>query len=212
MIESKAAHFARLARVAAQPLAAAEMRIALITGQIWLEASPLSEAQRSFLEEAAAPGMEVVPNGFPFDPYETSAFRPRRLLDASMANARQYVWARTDERYAVLAASVLQRLMGSTRRVLVLVSGSCGLAITAAASPFLRIPAGLSVKLLAFGPAGLPPRGLEVKSVRGTRDLWSQVLYHGPRATLISCDHLEYWRSREARAIAAAFAQAAVGA
>jgi hypothetical protein len=210
MTESKTAHFARLARAAAQPLAEAEMRIALVTGQMWLDASPLSEAQRAFLEEAAAPGMEAASNGFPFDPYDTGAFRPRPLLDASLANARQYLWARTDQRYARLAASVLQRLFGSTRHVLVLVAVSCGLAIIAAAWRFLRIPYGLTVRLLAFGPAGPSPRGLEVKSVCGTRDLWSGALYDGPRATLITCDHMEYWSSREARGIAAAFARAAV--
>jgi hypothetical protein len=210
MIESKEEHFARLARTAAQPLAEAEMRIALITGQMWLGASPLSEAQRTFLGEAATPGMEIVPSGFPFDPCDTVAFRLRPLLGASLANARQYVWARTDPRYARLAASVLQRLFGSTRRTLVLVAGSCGLAIIAAASGFLRIPSGLTVRLLAFGPAGPSPRGLELKSVCGTRDLWSGALYDGPRATLITCDHMEYWSSREARGIAAAFARAAV--
>jgi hypothetical protein len=212
MIESKAAHFARLGRAAAQPLAAAEMRIALITGQMWLDASPLSADQRAFLAAAAAPGMEMVSNGFPFDPYDTAPFRPRPLLAASLANARQYIWARTDWRYAGLAASVLQRLLGSTRRVLVLVAGSCGLAITAAASPFLRIPPGLTVRLLAFGPAGLPPRGLEITSVCGTRDLWSRAFYRGPREPPISCGHLEYWKSCEARAIAASFTQAAVSA
>src|SRR5262245_54603125 len=94
MIESKAAHLARLARAAGRPLAVSDTRIALVTGQIWLDASPLSEAQRAFLEAAATPGMEFAPNGFPFDPDDMGAFRPRPLLAASLANARQYVWAR----------------------------------------------------------------------------------------------------------------------
>jgi hypothetical protein len=209
---TKSAHFARLQRAASSPLPSVRMRIALLTGQSRLDASPLSEAQRTFLSGVAAPGMEIASSGFPFDPSEAHVHGPPNLLTASLANARQFVWARSDDRYAELGARVLQRLLDSTQQVLVLIAGSCGLAIAAASAPLLKTPAGLRVGLLAFGPAGSAPPDVAFQAVQGRRDSWSRALYRGPAPALIDCGHMDYWESREARAIAAAFIASVVDA
>src|SRR5262245_36362238 len=148
---SKPRHFARLEQAVQRPLPIAAMRVALLTGQSDLEGSALSPAQRAFLDAIAVPGMAVTSIGFPFDPAEDSRHEMPARWRASLANARQYVWAATNARYRALSAAALQRLIDATRSVLVLVTGSCGLAIASGAASRLTIPDQLRIGILAFG-------------------------------------------------------------
>lgn len=201
---TKAVHLARLHAAAAAPLARAETRVAILTGQVRLDTSPLSAAQLAFLDAVATPGMDIIRTGFPYEAGENASFEMPPMPQAALVNARQYLWAHHDARYRDLARASLQRLVAATDRALVLITGSCGLAILNAA----RLEAS-RLHVLALGPAGSAPRTHAFRAVQGKGDAWSHVLYRGPAPTRIACGHMDYWAAPEASAIAREFVHTA---
>ena len=206
----KAGHFDRLG-AAVPAMAVVDRRLAILTGQSDLSQNPLSPDQRRFLAEIAPPDVDQVLTGFPFaDDQGVGAARPS-LFAASIANARQYLWSLGDARYRALAARAVSRLLGATRKDLILVTGSCGLAIVTAALPQRQPNRGVRCTVLALGPVGRPPPDwVRFQAVVGRRDFWSRALYRGRVDAVIDAGHLGYWTSREARAIAARLANSGV--
>ncbi|MCC5973413.1 MAG: hypothetical protein JJT81_05105 [Rubellimicrobium sp.] len=202
---TRAAHLARMGQ--GGPLDAAPARIAILTGQARLDRSPLSPAQDAFLTGVAPKGWAVLRAGFPYDA-EGAPEPPGPFASAARASIRQYLWARTSPAYARHAARALARLTAATTDRLVLITGSAGLAIFAAAEPHLPPPLP-RLALVAFGPAGPrplraapPPGAAALHAGRSRHDRWSALL--GPPADrLIAGDHYGYWTSAEARALVA---------
>jgi hypothetical protein len=194
---------AHLARIAAAPAPIqGAVTVAILTGQIDLRVSPLSPAQSEFLAALEAPA-QVLCDGFP---YEAKAEAPTSvgMVAASWRNARQYLWAHHDDHYRGVVQERLAALADASRDALVLITGSCGLAI-AAAGLCDRVFAA-KTWIFALGPVGTAPRGLAgFRAVQGRQDGWSRALYRGPPARMIDCGHLGYWRNESARALARDF-------
>jgi hypothetical protein len=144
--------------------------------------------------------IEAVLTGFPFDDAPIPN-RRARLLEASLHNARQYLWARGEPAYGRAVALVLQPILASSSRSILLVTGSCGLQILQAAWPHLRRKPELRIEILALGPVGRAPRFGEAgfSAVQGSADLWSRMLYRGPVVHETNCGHLDYWHDAVAR-------------
>lgn len=197
---SKRTHFERIAAAAEIVWQPCEHRLLLLTGQSNPRSSPLSAAQAGFLSSLSSLPIEVVLTGFPFDEAPTPN-RPVGLLEASLQNARQYLWARSDPAYAQAVAQVLQPILASVSRSMLLVTGSCGLQILEAAWSHLPRTPQLKMEILALGPVGSAPHFDEAgfSAVQGSADLWSRLLYHGPITDKTSCGHLDYWHDAVAR-------------
>lgn len=197
---SRRTHFDRIAAAAKTIWPPCEHRLVLLTGQSNLCSSPLSPAQVDFLSSLTSLPVEAVLTGFPFD----EAPIPNRrasLLQASLHNARQYLWARGKPAYGRVVAQALQPILASASRSILLVTGSCGLQILQAAWPHLRRNPELRIQILALGPVGYAPRFADAgfSAVQGSTDLWSRMLYRGPVVHQTSCGHMDYWHDAVAR-------------
>lgn len=197
---TKRIHLDRIAAAATAVWPPCKHRLLLLTGQSNLRSSPLSSAQIDFLSSLAHLPIEVVLTGFPFDEAPIPS-RPASLLEASFQNARQYLWARSDPVYARAVAQLLQPILASASRGILLVTGSCGLQILEAAWPHLQRAPGQQIEILALGPVGSAPHfvGAGFSAVQGSADLWSRLLYHAPIAYETSCGHMDYWHDAVAR-------------
>lgn len=200
----------RLARLdpAGHLLPPEDRRLVLLTGQSDFATSALPPDKIGFLEAVAPPGTPILPAGFPWHTdFAESSAGPVPLLAASLANARQWIWARRDPAFVASLAAVVGRLLAATRRDLFLVTGSCGVDLLAAATTRLP-PGGPAVHLAALGPAGRMPAPERVARrlvLQGRRDGWSRLLWRGPVDGRPPCGHLDYWADPEARASVARF-------
>lgn len=198
---ARRAFFERLETAGARAWPETPARILLLTGQSRLDRSPLSPAQHAFLQQVAPPGVEPVGRGFPWDG-EGPPEPPAAIAPASLVNARQHLWAVSDRRYAALTAAALQMVTDATRELLVLVTGSNGLATLQAVWPRLRPQTRLRVAIVPVGPAGAPVAfgpSTAVSVVQGRADGWSKALYRGPVHQRPPCGHLGYWSDLETR-------------
>lgn len=197
---SKRTHLDRIAAADKAAWSPCEHRALLLTGQSNLRSSPLSTAQADFLAALSPLPIEVVRTGFPFDETHLDN-RQASLLEASIQNARQFLWARNDAAYGRAVAQVLQPMLASAGRGVLLVTGSCGLQILQAAWQHLRRKPESRIEILALGPVGSPPHFGEAgfSAVQGSADLWSRMLYRGPVGYPSSCGHMDYWHDSIAR-------------
>lgn len=200
---SKRAHFDRLAAAANRTWPVREARLLLITGQSRLTRSPLTCVQADLLDTLNRPGLDVVRAGFPFDGPGEVAPGPF-LPAASVANARQNVWARRDGLYARLVAAVLWPIAAATERVLVVVTGSTGLDMLRCAWPLTPGRGGLQLEIVSLGPVGAAPPlgpGSRYSAVQGRSDWWSRALYRGPVTHRPDCGHMGYWTDPATRGV-----------
>lgn len=197
---SKRIYLNRVAAAAKAVWPPCEHRVLLLTGQSDLRSSSLSPAQADFMSSLAPLQIEVVATGFPFDG-ASMPNRPASLLQASIQNTRQYLWARSEPAYGRAVALVLEPILASTSGSILLVTGSCGLQVLHAAWPHMRRMPELRIEILALGPVGSAPHFGEAgfSAVQGSADLWSRMLYHGPIAYQTNCGHLDYWDDAVAR-------------
>jgi hypothetical protein len=201
---SRAAHFDRIARAATLPLDIRPRRVALLSGQSVLERSPLPPVQADFLATVVPDGWHDLSAGFPFDADSAPAM-PAPFVTAAQNSIRQYLWAVGRPSYARLVAAALDRLTAATTERLVLITGSCGLAMFKAAEPYLQSP-GPALTIIALGPVGAPPAsGLGFRSILGDADRWSRLLHRRPADHVILSDHYGYWASDEARNLVAGY-------
>lgn len=173
-------------------------RIALLTGQSSFRSSRLTTQQLDFLRDVAPVNAERLQLGFPYHPdFDCDAAEPG-IVAASARNTLQYLFSLHSRRYQRIVALALQPLFTNTGESLFIVTGSCGLQLLTQAWPLIEQPQHLNVRVVALGPAGLlPPRA--VATIRGHRDLWSRLLYHGPITARCDAGHLDYWNSQQAR-------------
>ncbi len=193
------AYIRRLATCSAT-LPPEESRIILLTGQSSFATSALSPAQRSFLQSVAPEGCAIVDRGFPFDPaFGGPGFADTGIVEASWRNACQVYWSLYSRDFQQTVAKRLQMVMDATRRRLIIITGSCGLQLANTAWPFLRVPPGLRVEVVALGPACFGRLRLPAQVVQGRRDGWSRAFYRDRVDRVCDCGHLEYWEAEEAR-------------
>lgn len=197
---NKRTHFNRIAAAAETVWPPCEHRLLSLTGQSNLRSSPLSAAQTDFLASLTHLPIEGVLTGFPFDEAPMPN-RPVGLQQASLQNARQYLWARSDPAYARAVAQVLQPILASASRSILIVTGSCGLQILEATWPHLRRTPALRIEILTLGPVGSAPHSGEAgfSGVQGAADLWSRLFYRRPIAHETSCGHVGCWHDAVAR-------------
>ena len=180
----------------------AASRLVLLTGQSSFRSSRLSPAQVEFLNSVAPPGVQPLPNGFPFHSNFDGAAPAPCLLAASLRNALQVCWSLFSPVYRRSVANVLQTLFRNTSECLYIVTGSCGLQILASAWPMLIVPDSLRLCVVALGPALIRPGALpadRIHALQGRRDLWSRLLYRGRLEARCNSGHMDYWSSPDAR-------------
>jgi hypothetical protein len=128
---------------------------AWLTGQSSYRHSQLSADQLGLLDLLADAGFATVRGGFPFNSGALARpYHPEPLAFACARNAAQYLAARAGVSFRAELARHLQPLLDRTARRLVLLCGSCGLELLAAALPQLRMPPGLEVLVVGLGPVG----------------------------------------------------------
>lgn len=184
----------------------APSRLILLTGQSSFRSSRLSPAQVDFLNSVAPPGVEPLPNGFPYHANFDSAAPPPGLLAASIRNAQQLCWSLFSPAYRRSVARVLQTVFRNTGESLYIVTGSCGLQILASAWSMLIVPNSLRLRVVALGPALLRAGALpadRIQALQGRRDLWSRLLYRGRLEARCHSGHMDYWSSPDARKLVA---------
>jgi len=172
-------------------------RVVLLTGQSSFRSSRLMPSQVDFLKAVAPPDAEPLLAGFPFHPAFDCEAHDASLPVAAARNSLQFVWSLTSEQLRRAIAAALRPLL---QNKLVIVTGSCGLQMLAAATTVLPIDA----RIVALGPAMWRPYSLDMRRVsvlQGLRDGWSRLLYRGPVNTYCEADHLGYWESHEVRGI-----------
>jgi hypothetical protein len=176
---------------------------AWLTGQSSYRHSQLSAGQLDLLNSLTAVGYEAVRGGFPFNGGAmTMPYRREPLAAASVRNGVQYLAARVDRRFRVELTRHLQPLFDQTGRRLVLLCGSCGLELLAAALPRLRLRPRLEVLALALGPVGRLPAagGLRLHVIRADGDWISRLGCRRAADLRVPGGHLGYLRQREVRA------------
>jgi hypothetical protein len=182
------------ARLAALPTAGsvvgahAAYRVVLLTGQSAYRHCQLSPDQFALLAPLQELGFAVVAAGFPYHrELLTHPYRREPILPASARNASQFVAASWSPRFREQLGRHLRPVVERTERGLLVITGSSGLHLWAAARPALHPPPGLAVRLLALGPVAGPrtlqrvaATGVAVDIVRGESD-WLSRLGHGGR-------------------------------
>lgn len=171
-------------------------RLALLTGQSVPSNTVLSPRQIAFLHAVAPPGVEILAHGFPFlRSHETDIYREPWLAVAAVNNARQYLAASLSRRFQDEILARLDELFAKTEETLLIITGSCGLRLLDAAWP--RLTRGSRpYHVVALGPASNGRNGIpkgNLTTVRGARDGWSSMLFHGPIDHYVPCRHLDYW-------------------
>ncbi|MES1242787.1 MAG: hypothetical protein ABUT39_14315 [Acidobacteriota bacterium] len=180
---------------------------AWLTGQSSYRHSQLSPPQLAVLDEVAGLGYEVVRAGFPYNRRALAVpYAPEPLVSASLRNFAQFAAALARPAFAAEAARHLQPLLDAASRRLLLLCGSCGLQLFAAALPRLAPRPGLHIGLVAVGPVCLAPAsafrdrpGLSLFVVQGSRDWISRLVSRTGADARPPVDHLGYTRHPEAR-------------
>jgi hypothetical protein len=177
---------------------------AWLTGQSSYRHSQLSAGQLDLLNSLTAVGYEAVCGGFPFNGGAmTVPYRHEPLAAASVRNCAQYLAARVDRRFGAELARHLQPLFDRTGRRLVLLCGSCGLELLAAALPLLRLRPRLEVLVLALGPVGRLPAGgsrFRLHVIRAEGDWISRLGCRRAPDLRVPGGHLGYLRKCAVRA------------
>jgi hypothetical protein len=145
-----------------------------LTGQSSYRHSQLSPAQAQVLDDLQSLGYRGLKAGFPYNrACLRIAYAKEPLLAASLRNGWQFLECLSSRAFAVEIARHLQPLIDAAGRRLLLLCGSCGLQLLAAALPHLVLPPALRVELIAIGPVCLSvPRHpcLHLVVIRGSRD------------------------------------------
>jgi hypothetical protein len=180
---------------------------AWLTGQSTYRHSQLSPEQLAVLDEMAGLGYRTVRAGFPYNRRALGvAYSPEPLLRASLRNASQLAAALVSPAFSAELGRHLQPLVDAASRRLLLLSGSCGLQLLAAALPRLSLPAGLRLGVVAVGPVCLKPAAfflghpqLDLCVVQGSRDWISRLGSRAGAHLRPPVDHLGYTRHPEGR-------------
>ena len=178
---------------------------AWLTGQSSYRHSQLSPGQLRLLDAVASAGFTAVRCGFPFNTSALSVpYHREPIAAASARNAAQYVAARLDRRFQRELTRHLQPLVDRTSRRLVLLCGSCGLELLAAAQPRLVVPAELRILAIALGPVGrlltqTNPR-IRLHVIQGTGDWISRLGCRCRPDLRVRAGHMAYLHSQEVRA------------
>ena len=171
-----------------------------LTGQNSFRHSTLSPEESAVLDELETLGYATVRCGFPYNAAAVDLpFRKEHWVPAAVRCVEQYLAAGHSRAFAGEVARHLQPVVDATRDHLLLLVGSCGARMLAAAMPLLQIPDGLALHVVALGPVGSLPVWPEPLVLRGRWDVLSATLARGP-AVRVGCGHLGYLRCPEARA------------
>ena len=170
--------------------------LAWLTGQSNPASARLSAAQARLLAAVVAPGWQAVPSNFPYNQGALGLASPEPWLPlASWRNAAQFVALLLRPATGPACARHLQPLLDATTTQLVLLCGSCGLQLFYAALPWLHVPPGLRLHLVALGPAALRRPAhpqVAVTVVRGRGDWLSRCLCALPTDHALPGGHLDY--------------------
>jgi hypothetical protein len=167
---------------------------AWLSGQSSYRHSQLSPGQLDLLDALAGLGCATVRCGLPFNAAaQALPYSAEPLAAASARNAAQFLAARLDHRFQAELARHLQPLADRTSRRLVLLCGSCGMELLAAALPRLRLPWELRILAIALGPVGRRPAGqLQLHVIQGSGDWISRLGYRGPADLRVPGGHMAY--------------------
>jgi len=180
---------------------------AWLTGQSAYRHSQLSPQQLAVLDELTEVGYRTIRAGFPYNARALAVpYTPEPLFPASLRNASQLAAALVRPAFSAELARHLQPLVDAASRRLLLLCGSCGLQLFAAALPRLALPPSLRLGLVAVGPVCLTPAAffrdhpqLDLFVVQGSRDWISRLGSRAGADARPPVDHLGYTRHPEAR-------------
>lgn len=202
-------------------------RLLLLTGQSSFVDSRLSPGQQELLRSVAGTQFTPLLAGFPFhrQMLPEGEWREPALAAACWRNGRQFWWAARRAPFGELVARHLQPAFSKTERCLLLMTGSCGLQMLAAAWPYLQRPSGLQVGCIALGPVCVEGVGLPFAycEIVGTGDWLARLMTWGNpkvgfgdqvvaerqrpgRRRMVPGGHLAYWGSAAVRRAAAEMA------
>lgn len=174
---------------------------AWLSGQSSYRHSQLSPGQLDLLDALASLGCATIRCGFPYNSAaQALPYSAEPLAAASVRNSAQYLAARFDRRFQAELARHLQPLADRTSRRLVLLSGSCGLELLAAALPRLCLRPGLRVLAVGLGPVGRRP-GSQVRLhvIQGDGDWISRLGYRGAADLRVPGGHMAYLNRADVR-------------
>ena len=172
-------------------------RIAFLTGRSDPNRCALSPLQRATLDTLAADAcdLSLAALNFPWDEH-SAPWRPVPLLRASLANAQQYIAARSG-RIANLSPESIERARNQLRispRTLLLI-GSCGLSLLDPLIAPFDAAQRARLRVIAYG--GVAPRWpqhVEGVHLRGHRDriaAWFGPA-DGPAVRVVAHGHMDY--------------------
>lgn len=191
--------------VSAHLASPADACAAFLTGQSSFRHSSLAPEQLLLLDELATIGYQPLRAGFPYHPAALRVpFSKAPAIPAAARCTAQYLAATCSEQFGREVARHLQPLVDATSRHLLLILGSCGAQLYAAARPYLHVPADLGVHVVGLGPVGRLPRDHDLLVLRGRWDALSRTLSRGPGRT-VRGGHLTYLRYPEVRAAVGEF-------
>jgi hypothetical protein len=207
MVETYPQRLANL-NLASFLLPSVAQRLCLLTGQSDFATSDLPADKTAFLKIVAPTDTMVTHAGFPWHAdFTKPAHATPTLLAASYRNARQWIWARRDERYRNALSNIINTVAQRTEKRLLFVLGSCGVDLLAEA--LSRLPArGPEIWAAILGPAGRIPLHQSLTRqivIQGRYDIWSRALWRGSVQNRPKCGHLDYYTDTETLAVTTAF-------
>lgn len=176
----------------------------LLTGLSSLHNANLSHEQMIFLQTIAPDNTTVLPCNFPYHTdFISHSPSSSSLFTASLLNGMQFILATFSSRYAKLIASRLHPLLEKRQEKMVIITGSCGLALFNAALPYLQIKHLDKLLVIALGPVNvkLKTHAYKLYQIRGTKDWVSKMLKSGHIDYTVECGHLEYYHHRQTQHI-----------
>ena len=169
-------------------------KVVLLTGLSSFACSDLSDSQKNFLKSVTPIEFDIVLSNFPYhEGFLKKKLPEPPILIAGFRNFAQYLSALFSRPYAKLIASFFQVVIDHCEERLIVITGSCGLALFRAARPHLIFPDKLQIKIIALGPVGKSIQDIPLKIYRGKTDWISRILGPHQNVTEISCGHMDYY-------------------
>lgn len=175
----------------------------LLTGLSSLSSAHLNPEQTHFLQAVMPKNVNILYSNFPYhDDFLKKPYHSPNLLIASLRNIFQFILATFSPDFGRIIAARLKPLLQQQRK-LVIITGSCGLALFNAALPYLKIEDMEKVMIIALGPVSFRTKDNPCKlyRIRGTRDWVSKMSKAGMIHYTVNCGHLDYYINPETQKI-----------
>ena len=174
----------------------APLQAAWLTGQSSYRQHHLSPAQIEVLDALSPLGYAPVKAGFPYNAAAMAhPYRHPWLIPAAIRCTEKFLAARSDSGFASEVARHLGPVVEHTSRRLILLCGSSGFELFAAALPSLTLPPEIEILAIGLGPVGRTPAvhpNVRVVAIKGRWDPYSHLGSRIPQDIRVPTGHLRY--------------------